>query len=66
LRQKLIALNPEAILQRGYAVAKLADGSVIQSNNRLVLGQELTIQLWQGNLKVTITEINEQEKANQS
>lgn len=66
LRQKLIALNPEAILQRGYAVARLADGSVIRSSNRLVLGQELTIQLWQGNLKVTITEINEQEKANQS
>lgn len=59
LQQKLIALNPEAILQRGYAVVRLTDGSVVRSPDRLILGQELTIQLSQGNVKVKITEINE-------
>ncbi len=57
LRQKLITLDPTAVLGRGYAVARQADGTVIRSTNNLLPGQELILQLAQGQLKVTVTEI---------
>lgn len=59
LRQKLLTLDPTAILRRGYAVARQADGTVLRSSATLALGQELTLQLAQGQLKVTVTEISD-------
>jgi exodeoxyribonuclease VII large subunit len=57
LRQKLLTLDPAAVLRRGYAIARQADGSVVRSPQTLTLGQELTVQLEQGQLKVRVTEI---------
>jgi exodeoxyribonuclease VII large subunit len=56
LRQKLVSLDPEAVLRRGYAVVRDADGTVVRSTANLVPGQELVVQLAQGQLKVTISE----------
>ncbi len=57
LQQKLIALDPTAVLKRGYAVVKDSDNAIINSHVNLVSDQELTIQLGQGAIKVKITEI---------
>ena len=57
LKQKLATLDPQAVLQRGYAVARQTDGTIIRSVSGLVADQELTIQLGQGKLKVKITEV---------
>lgn len=57
LRQKLQSLDPSAVLGRGYAVARQADGQVVRTADNLQLGQDLILQLAQGQLKVTITEI---------
>lgn len=57
LRQKLLTLDPEAVLRRGYAVARQADGAVVRSTANLSPGQELTLQLAQGQLKVTVSEL---------
>jgi exodeoxyribonuclease VII large subunit len=57
LKQKLIALDPQAVLQRGYAVVKQEDNTIVRSTANLVKEQDLKIQLGQGFLKVKITEI---------
>ncbi|MGB3206853.1 MAG: exodeoxyribonuclease VII large subunit [Crinalium sp.] len=58
LRQKLATLDPKAVLQRGYAVVR-KDGAIARSTNQLQLGEELNIQLEQGEVKVKIIEILE-------
>lgn len=57
LRQKLLTLDPEAVLRRGYAVARQTDGAVVRSTADLNPGQELTLQLAQGQVKVTVSEV---------
>jgi exodeoxyribonuclease VII large subunit len=58
LRQKLMMLDPEAVLKRGYAVVRQVDGTVARSVADLELGQELTVQLAQGQMKVTVQNIS--------
>ncbi len=57
LRQKLSALDPAAVLRRGYALVRQADGTVARSAAELTPGQELTVQLAQGQLQVTVKEV---------
>ncbi len=57
LRQKLTSLDPQAVLQRGYAVVKKENGAIARSASELEVGQELSIQLAQGKVKVRITEV---------
>jgi exodeoxyribonuclease VII large subunit len=57
LKQKLLALDPKSVLQRGYAAVRQADGKIVRSTANLVPEQELTIELGKGSLKVKITEI---------
>ncbi len=58
LREKLAALDPQAVLQRGYAIVKQNDGSLTRSTEGLAPGEELTIKLNRGMLKVKIVEIS--------
>lgn len=55
LHQKLQSLDPAAVLRRGYAIARQTDGLVVRSTETLTVGQELTLQLGQGQLNVIIT-----------
>ena len=55
LRDKLSALDPEAVLRRGYAVVKAA-GKIATTASQLPPGTELDIQLGQGTLKASVTE----------
>ncbi|MGB7378389.1 MAG: exodeoxyribonuclease VII large subunit, partial [Rivularia sp. (in: cyanobacteria)] len=57
LRQKLITLNPRAVLQRGYAVVRQENGSIARDASELEIGEELLIQLSQGAAKVKVIEI---------
>ncbi|KOR37292.1 MULTISPECIES: exodeoxyribonuclease VII large subunit [Planktothricoides] len=57
LRQKLAALDPNAVLKRGYAIAKTEAGAIARSTADLSLDQGLIIQLGEGQIKVKITEI---------
>ncbi|MGK7915463.1 MAG: exodeoxyribonuclease VII large subunit [Prochloraceae cyanobacterium] len=59
LRHKLVALDPHAVLQRGYALVRLEDNSVVRSSEDLALEQELTVELARGFLKVKIIKIYE-------
>jgi exodeoxyribonuclease VII large subunit len=57
LRQKLTSIDPQAVLQRGYAVVRKENGAIARSSAELVVGQELSIQMGQGEVKVEILEI---------
>ncbi|EAZ88451.1 exodeoxyribonuclease VII large subunit [Crocosphaera chwakensis] len=57
LKEKLEALDPHAVLKRGFSVVRQTDGEIIRDSNQLIEGQELTIQLPQGTIKIKVTEI---------
>ena len=57
LQQKLATLDPYNVLKRGYAVVRSADGKIARQAADLVPGEELQIQLEEGQVKVMITEI---------
>lgn len=62
LRQKLATLDPNSILKRGYAVVRSLDGTITRSADNLVPGQELQIQLGEGEVKVKVSEIIAQKQ----
>jgi exodeoxyribonuclease VII large subunit len=57
LRQQLATLDPENVLKRGYAVVRTENGMIARSTANLVTGQELQIQLGEGQIKVKVTKI---------
>jgi exodeoxyribonuclease VII large subunit len=57
LRQKLATLDPKAVLQRGYAVVRQKNGAIARNAAELEVGQDLSIQLGQGEVKVKVTEV---------
>ena len=57
LQQKLATLDPENVLKRGYAVVRTKNGMIARSTANLVTGQELEIQLGEGQIKVKVTDI---------
>lgn len=59
LRQKLATLDPKAVLQRGYAVVRQENGAIARTAADLAVGDELLIQLGQGEVKVKVKEVKD-------
>ncbi|OUL31189.1 exodeoxyribonuclease VII large subunit [Nostoc sp. 106C] len=59
LHQKLVTLDPKAVLQRGYAVVRQENGAIARSVAELAVGDELLIQLGQGEVKVKVKEVKD-------
>ncbi len=57
LQQKLATLDPKAVLKRGYAVVRQENGAIARSSTQLAPGQNLSLQLGQGQVKVQVKEI---------
>lgn len=57
LRQKLAAIDPNAVLRRGYALVRLTDGAIVRQANTITPGQKLLIRFGDGQAKVIVTEI---------
>ena len=55
--QRLSALNPSAVLGRGYAVVNQADGSVVVSVRQVDTGDELRVQLPDGQFGAQVTDV---------
>ena len=53
----LHAMSPLAVLSRGYAVARAADGTVLRSAAETSPGDEIDVTLGQGSLKCTVEEV---------
>ncbi len=64
LRERCQALDPQLVLQRGYALVRQNSGEIVRDSHNLVIGAELSIQLGTGQAKVTVIEINYGQKEN--
>ncbi|MBD2329473.1 exodeoxyribonuclease VII large subunit [Alkalinema sp. FACHB-956] len=56
LKEKLITLDPNAVLKRGYAVVR-SEGQIVRSSQQVQVGQSIAIKLAQGSMVAQITEI---------
>jgi exodeoxyribonuclease VII large subunit len=52
--QRLISLNPNAVLRRGYAVVTQADGSLVRSTRQVAPGDDLIVQVQDGKFEVRV------------
>jgi exodeoxyribonuclease VII large subunit len=57
LQEKLATLDPREVLRRGYAIARTLDGPIVRSSTNLKKGQKLTLQLAEGSVRVSVTQI---------
>jgi len=66
LRERLGGLSPLAVLERGYAICRLADGSdrVLRRAREVRTGERVTVLLHRGRLGCSIDEIKDAEEAN--
>jgi exodeoxyribonuclease VII large subunit len=62
LHSRLNALNPSAILQRGFALVQHPDGRRLHSASEAQVGEEVTVQLWDGSLHTRIEKIQSGQK----
>jgi exodeoxyribonuclease VII large subunit len=58
LDQRLKSLNPQQVLQRGYAILKSPDGRTIRSVDQVHPGDLVTATISDGELGLTVQEIN--------
>ncbi len=54
LAKRLMALNPFAVLQRGYAIITKADGSVVASVRQVNVKETLTVKVSDGEMKASV------------
>ncbi len=52
-RARVVALSPQATLDRGYAVVQTPDGTVVREAAAVVIGEALRVRLARGELRVT-------------
>lgn len=53
-RQTLQALNPRTILNRGYAIVRKDDGTIVKNALDLSVGEQLGVELDQGSVHVSV------------
>jgi len=54
VQQRLTALNPYAVLQRGYAIVSHADGQVISSRQQVIENEAIKIQVADGKFSARV------------
>jgi exodeoxyribonuclease VII large subunit len=62
LRERSQSLDPQLVLQRGYALVRQNSGELVRDSHHLAIGTELSIQLGTGQAKATVIEINHGQK----
>ncbi len=56
-RLHLSALDPTAVLSRGYAIVTQSDGSVVSSIAQVAAGDALNVRVADGEFGVTVTDV---------
>jgi exodeoxyribonuclease VII large subunit len=56
LRSRLQALNPLAVLERGFAVVSRPDGSLVRSVSQVKVGAEIQVQVADGKFSADVTQ----------
>jgi exodeoxyribonuclease VII large subunit len=55
LERSLAHLNPQAVLERGYAIVTAADGTIVLDAERLAIGEEVALAFARGRAGAKIT-----------
>jgi exodeoxyribonuclease VII large subunit len=55
LAQSLAHLNPQRVLERGYAIVATADGVIVQDADRVAVGDDVALTFARGGAAATIT-----------
>ena len=55
LQQRLLSLNPQAILERGYAIITKTDGRVVMRADQVTLNEYLDVRVGKGSFGVKVT-----------
>lgn len=63
--QRLNALNPLAVLQRGYSAVRDEEGGIVSSVEQLTPDQEVELVLWDGRARARIQSIPERDHHNE-
>lgn len=58
VQQSLVHLNPQAVLQRGYALVEKRNGELVQDSEQLVPGEEVKLTLGYGSAQADIRTIS--------
>jgi exodeoxyribonuclease VII large subunit len=58
----LTALNPLAVLTRGYGAVFNKENSVVKSIENVNIGEQIKVKLWDGSLITTVKDIEREEK----
>jgi exodeoxyribonuclease VII large subunit len=61
LTQNLTHLNPQAVLERGYAIVAASDGSIVQDARQLKSGEAVALTFARGGADATIIRRRDQE-----
>ncbi len=60
---KMTALNPLSVLSRGYGAVYTKDGKVASSVADIAIGEEISLEMSDGNVKATVGEIVKKKKS---
>ena len=63
LHNRLLALNPDSILQRGFAFVQRADGSLLRSVTEVQAGERVDIRLRDGSLSSRVEQVRRNDVA---
>jgi len=58
LQMRLNALNPQAVLERGYAMVTQTSGEVVRSINQVQPNEDLQVKVSDGQFDVRVKEAN--------
>ena len=66
LQTRLAAMNPQGVLQRGYAWVTNTEGQLVDNATRLQPGEKIQVRLRQGHICATVSEIVRQDVSTES
>ncbi len=62
LQQRLHALNPLAVMQRGFAVVHSADGRLLSSVRQISIGDEVSVRMTDGSFGAQVNQVVRENK----
>jgi exodeoxyribonuclease VII large subunit len=61
MARRLEGLNPLAVLERGYAVVRRKDGSLIRSARAVGIGERVDVRVSDGRLEAEVVDVEESD-----
>jgi len=62
IEQRLISLNPQSVLDRGYAIVSMPDGQLVRRTTQVRKGDELDVRVSDGTFGVRVDGMENEAK----